>query len=173
MWYIEQKYERKTQQPICAMPWAVAHILKGRIRGVEKALHISIWSPFQTQECLLSEWLVDPLSLSYEEREALMSSYDRPFDSINAALSRVIEMLDRRTTIFLSSQQQRLLYKQCSNMGEFLSDDALLLSQLFKIAGIPVPKPVELIPCFKILLNRDPIIRSACHHGESLSEFRT
>ncbi len=170
LWYIEQKYDIKTQQPICNIPWAVVHILMGPVKGAEKALHISIWSPFQTQDCILSEWLVNPLSLSYEEREAMTSGYDRPFDSISTALSRVIKILDRRTAVFLSSRQQRLIFKHCSNMGEFLSDDTLLLSQLFKIVGITVPKPVELIPCFKILFSRDPTITSACHYGEALSE---
>ena len=170
LWYLEQKYDHKAQQPICTIPWAVVYILVGSVKGAENALHISIWSPFKTQGCLLSEWLVNPLSLSYEEREAMSSDYDRTFDSKSAALSRMIKVLDRRTTVFLSSRQQRLINRYCCTMGEFLSDDTLLLSQLFKIVGITVPKPIELTQCFKILYNRDPIISSACHYGEALSE---
>lgn len=170
LWYIEQKYDSKTQQQICTQPWAAVHILMGPAGGAEKAMHISIWSPFQTQECLLSEWLINPLSLSYEEREAMMSGYDRAFDSTDATFSRVVKILDKRIAVFLSSQQQRLLYRYSGNMGEFLSDDTLLLSHLFRVVGIDIPKPIELIPCFKLLFDRDPITSSACHYGEALSE---
>lgn len=170
LWYREPKYDRKTHLPIFSIPWTAVYILTGQVEGAETPFHISIWTPFQTQECILSEWLVNPLSLSYEEKETMKSVYDRQFEGKDAVLSRVIKILDGKTVVFLSSHQQRLLYKQCSSRGEVITDDTLLLSQLFTIVEIPVPKPINLIHYFNVLFNRDPIVSSAYQYGEALSE---
>ena len=170
LWFVEKKYDRTIQQPICNIPWAVVHVLMDPSKATEKILHISIWSPFQTQGCLLSEWLINPTSLSYEEREMLASNYDHPFEGRDAVISRIVKTLDNRTAIFLSSRQQRILNKYCIVTGESLNDDTMLTSQLFKIIGISVPRPIELNSCYNLLFNREPVLNSACHYGEVLCE---
>jgi hypothetical protein len=170
LWFVEKKYDRTIQQPICNIPWAVVNVLMGPSKVTEKILHLTIWSPFQTQGCLLSEWFINPTTLSYEEREMLASNYDHLFEGRDAVISRIVETLDNRTAIFLSSRQQRIINKYCSAEGEFLNDDTMLISQLFRILGMAVPKPIDLISCYKLLFNREPALSSACHYGEALSE---
>ena len=170
LWFFEKKYDRTIGQPICDIPWAVVHVLLDTGKASEKILHICIWSPFQAQGPLLSEWLINPTSLSHEERVLLSSNYDRQFDGGDAVMSRIVKTLDDKTAVFLSSRQQRILNRYCIVTGEYLNDDTMLISQLFKIVGIPVSRPVELNKCYNLIFNSEPVLNSACHYGELLGE---
>jgi hypothetical protein len=170
LWHLEKKYDVNMQKPVCSIPWAAVHILTGRQECAQKAMHVSIWSPFQAPACLISAWLINPASLSFEERDMLTSGIDQPFEGRDNALLRILKILDNKIALYLSSHQQRILAKYCLSIGESPCDDTLLISQLFRILGLTVPKPVALDSCFRFFLSREPQVHNACQYGEALAE---
>lgn len=170
LWYTGNEDDGTQLQSIDKIPWAVVYLLNDLYKKPEKILHISIWSPYEAQSCLSSEWLVDPDSLSYEEQEMLVSDYETSFESRSAAISRIAEIVDNRTVLFLSSHHHRTLNNYCIAAGETITDDTMLISQLFQINGMTVPKPLDLLNCYRYLFDREPVLSSAYHYGEALSE---
>jgi hypothetical protein len=169
LWFIRKEYDTTENMPLEKTPWAVVYLLSTPSRE-DHILHASVWTPFETPHCLFSEWFVDPQVLSYEEQELLVSDHDAPFKKRDEALTHLIEVLGNRTILFLSSRQQRILHSICISMGESIPDDTMLISQLFQIQGMKIPKPLNLYTCYTQLFNREPALSSAYHYGEAFCE---
>ncbi len=169
VWKIKQRCASIENQPVENVPWAVVYLLCSGTRE-ETILHISVFSPFESPGSLFSEWLLNPGTLSSDEQGMLISDHDAAFQSREETLAHLAEMLQNRTVLFFSHRQQQLIQYACLGAGETLPDDTMLLSQLFQIAGVSVPKPLSLITCYANLFNRDPVLTSAFHFGEALNE---
>lgn len=157
-------------QSLSAIPLAVVHILTGMHEQSEKMMYLSIWSPNESSRCLLSAWLVNPETLSYDEQEILRSNHDEPFENRQAVIARMLRILQNKTVLFLSYRQQEIVERHCIAFGDFLSDDILLLSDLLRVVEKPVPKPLTVNSCYHALFNREPVLNSAYHYGEIFTE---
>jgi hypothetical protein len=170
LWYIDKTNSCSENQSLHQIPFVVTYLLKSPVEPTEKICHISVWSVGEVPKCFLSEWLIDPTLLPHNEKEILTSNSDSPFTSWRSAISRVIEVLENHIVLFFSSKQQRCFSYYTANIGATITDNTILLSQLFKISGTKMSKPINLKTCYKILFNNEPLLQAACQYGRAYSE---
>ena len=157
---------------IRSMPWRAVHVLNSRADGAVKALHVSVYAVFPSPAPVCNQWLENPEALSADEKAALASGLDLPFDreTREDCLCALAEMVREGRPVFLSSTQHALLARQTAMAGKLLTDDITLLSQLFVAAGISLPKPLTLNNCYRAIFEREPVLSAACKYGEALAE---
>ncbi len=166
LWSVTQPGTDQVNVPLEKVPWAVVYFLTSPVRE-DLVLHVSLWTPFASPQCLFSGWLTDPQTLSYEEQELLRSEYDSPYHSRAETQSHFITACTGRTVLFFSSRHQRIMARFCMMLGESIPDDTLLFSQLCRITGCPIPKTLKLRHWYTRLLNRKPVLHAAYHYGEA------
>lgn len=158
----------KQDRPLYDLPWtAVSVLADGR-----RLLHVSAWSVLPEPSSLASHWLVDPASLSPEDRQALVAPTDKPFDTAQTddILTSLASGLGERTGVYVSSRNESLVSWHCSNAGATPGDDTVLLSSLFRSLGMPVPRPLTLPAAYESLLGRQPYVVPAGQRGRLLAE---
>ncbi len=169
LWYYNKLNNYSEKQSLQQIPWVAVYLLSSPNEPNGKIYHISAWSLFELTECLLSEWLIDPALLPHNEREMLTSNQDSPFKSKDIALSRIAGVLEDCTALFFTFNQQRTLSNYNTKTGVSITDDTMLISQLFKINSMTIPKPFDLKTCYTHLFNKEPLIQAACHYGNIFS----
>ncbi len=170
LWYPEAHDEKGEETGLTEVPWAAVHVLAGADGRGQDVMHVSVWSLFETPAVLASQWLIDPSSLTVEEREALRSPLDAEFDGAETAVRRIASILETRAAIFLSGRHQALLARECFRFDQVLPDDTTLASQLLKIAGIQLPRPFSLESCYGAVYEQHPVLGPAIRHGECFAE---
>lgn len=133
---------------------SAVHILaQGR-----KLLYVGVRALYPKPENLFSVWLVDP-RLEGNGDGGLVETCDRicsPDESMEA-LAGISARLAEMTPVFLNSRAQAIFAYQCSLAGESLAEQYLLISHLFRLAGLDIPRPLDLAECHEVLLGRRPL----------------
>lgn len=169
-WYSEKTIIHLNKQRLQEIPWVTIYLLSNPHEPPGSIYHISIWSLFETPDCILSEWMIDPNRLPHGEREILLDSLDSPFTGKQSAFVKIANALEGRTTLFFSYRQQRNFFNHAVRAGISITDDSMLVSQLYKINKIVMPKPINLMTCYNQLFNREPLIKTARYRGKAFSE---
>jgi hypothetical protein len=171
LWHASPVGTGPAAQQLRAMPWRAVQILTGAQESRRKALHISVWTVVPTVEAVCSEWLDSPAVLTYDERMALVDGKDPPFDEKKREeiVKTVVQQCRDGVPVFLSGSHHASMRSAATWGGRALTDDFFLMSHLFSVAHIPLPKPVTLSGCYSALFERDPILTSARSHGEALA----
>ena len=169
LWHADTAIRHSDSDSIRGVPWAAAYLLSNPHGTPHTVLHISIWSLFETPECIASEWLIDPKSLPHNEQETLLNNNDSQFVNMQTALARTIKALDNRAILFVSYKQQRNFTRLAANAGLSITDDIMLISQLFQLNDIRMSKPINPETCYRQLFNTGPDILSASHYGKIFS----
>ena len=153
------------------IPWCAVHVLVGPNGTPKKIFHISAWSLFPAPALLFNEWFENPQTLPSEEQLALVRGSDPPFAarSPDDRLDAVAMLCEERMPIFLSSSQSAALQYDARRRGVVLRDDAIVMSQLFRLAGTALPRPLSLESCHRILFERDIAPAGAQGLGEALA----
>jgi hypothetical protein len=160
-------------RPLDALPWTAVLVLTDPT-GVHpsRAVHLSGWSLSTPPRLLFSEWLIDPRGLPREEHAVLCSPHDGAYErDREEVLTEVARTLGDSLPLFLSGRQQRILAHRLSLIGESLTDDTMLASQLFRLAELPMPRPIDLESCYRTVFERTPVTTSALSHGECFAEL--
>ena len=171
LWHASPVGTGPAAQELRAMPWRAVQILTGAQESRRKALHVSVWTIVPTVEAVCNEWLESPSVLTYDERTALVDGKDPPFDEKKreAVINAVAQQCRDSVSVFLSGSHHAALRHAAAWGGLALTDDFFLMSHLFSVAHIPLPKPVTLSGCYSALFERDPVLTSARSHGEALA----
>lgn len=152
------------------IPWVAAYPLLSQTEVRPRIFHISVWAPLGESPTLLcAEWLVNPESLPSETQEILRNHADSPFAGWAEALAKVKEMLENGILVFATGRHQGILASYFRAMGEAMTDDTMLLSQLLRIAGLPVAHQASLESCCG-LFGQHPVLASAVSHGNAFAD---
>lgn len=165
----------RDDRPLEELPWSAVLLLTDPTGANQTTpVYLSAWSLNDPPRPLLSAWLVDPEGLSHEEQEVLRSPRDETYEQDReATLGRAARLLNATMPVFLSGQQQRILAYRLSCIGESLTDDSILVSQLLRLAELPPPRPIDFAGCYRALFDRAPTVSSAFSHGEGFAEIVT
>ncbi len=148
-------------------PWAIVYVLISSDQTGRKPLHVSVLSPHAAQPIILEAWMVDPLSLSFEERSVLVGSDQESFNGRETVAMELESALEGMTAIFISYNQQRTLMRFCMEHGVYLTDDTLLLSNLLRPLALQAQKPATLQNYYQLLFSTAPRLSSIRSYGES------
>ena len=159
-------------QDLRAMPWHAVHVLLNPVGAGRKVFHVSVWSLFPAPAPLYNEWFENPETLSLEDRLSLVRNSDPPFhaqgldDRIDA-----LALLHRKgMPLFLTAGHSAMLLQFARERGAALSDNVSLISQLFHLAKLPLPRPFSLEECYRSLFERNLAPAGARGFGEALAE---
>lgn len=153
---------------VSEIPWAVVYMLSSPQKGFyeENIIHISVWAPFGDKQNIYSQWFIDPKTLSLDEQGKLINNNDLTFQDREISLVKLSLILKDKIPVFISYSQQRMLSRMCAYIGEFITDDSMLCSQLMKLNDINIPKPILFNSCYRNIFGNDPVFTSANHYGE-------
>jgi hypothetical protein len=153
------------------VPWAAVYLMV-LPENPKKAAHVSVWFIQQTPELLFEQWLVNPDTLPFEEREILTSVRDTPFehDSLTRKTELFAQSYEKRTPVFLSFSQQMLSAQLVQDAGLSFPDNGVLISTLFGCAGMPLPRPLTLAACHNALFGKAPALSYAYKQGECFAK---
>jgi hypothetical protein len=159
-------------EAIRATQWRAVHVLIGPSGAPKKIFHFSVWSILPAPALESAAWLEDPGTLPHEERLSLESDRDRPYSpqEKEAHFLSLARIHDRGAPLMLSARHHAALRRESAAQGVFLTDDVILLSQLFSAAGIAAPKPFSLETSYRALFDRGPLLSNACSHGNALAQ---
>jgi hypothetical protein len=159
-------------QDLRTMPWFAVHVLLNPAHDHKKIFHVSVWSLFPTPTPQYNEWFENPETFPYEEQLSLVRSSDPPFQaqSLDDRMDALALLYKRGMPLYLLSSQSAALEQYAMARGVALSDNVSLMSQLFNLAKIPLPKPFSLAGCYRALFDRDLAPRGARGFGEALAE---
>jgi hypothetical protein len=108
--------------------------------------HLSLWEITPAVSCNAAGWLIDPAKLIADDSDRLMSRHDAPF-SPDAAAELLLALASReenRIPVFLGAADRDRIASACAAIGESLADDTMVVSDLLRAAGLPVPRPLTL-----------------------------
>jgi hypothetical protein len=108
--------------------------------------YLSLWELMPRIACSASGWIVDPASLSFDDRDRLADGADAPFspEAAQELLLFIASKEENRIPVFLGSTSRDSITIACSVIGETLPDDTLVVSELLRAAGVSVPRPLTL-----------------------------
>ncbi|HUI91407.1 MAG TPA: nucleotide excision repair endonuclease [Chitinivibrionales bacterium] len=152
-------------------PWAAAYLL-ALPNNPKAAVYASVWSVAEAPQLLAGRWLEDPSALPFEEQELLRSVRDAPFeDEPRERKAGVLTAAcEKRRPVFLSWRQQSAFGLLAQEAGAFLDDSAVLVSTMFVCAKLPLPRPLTLDACHKVLFGTSPQLTYAYKHGECFAK---
>jgi hypothetical protein len=153
------------------MPWCAVHVLVGPPEGPRRVFHVSVWSLFPVPAPLFNEWFENPETLPMEEQLSLVMTSDPPFAARSAddRLDSLALLLEERMPVFLSWSQSAALQQYALRHGAVVSDNAVLISELLRLASAPPPRPFSLENCHRALFERDIAPAGARGLGETLA----
>lgn len=162
---IETKTIRGTQ-------WHAVYVLVGPQTAPARIFHVSVWSILPAPMLKSSIWLENPGMLSHEEQLSLKSNHDLPFDDREreAHLVALSGLCEQGVPVMLSARHHAFWRQESAAQGAFCTDDVILISQLFKAAEIPLPKPFSLETSYRVLFDRGPVLSNASSYGEALAQ---
>jgi hypothetical protein len=131
-----------------------------------KPLHVSVWTVDARPGLLYDAWLMDPDVLPHDEQEVLKSVRDRPFETIDPG--ELLMVCEKKIPVFLSPHDLSVFSEIALSPGE-CTDDALVISRLYRCAEIEVERPLSLETCYAALFGRSPALSYAYKHGEILA----
>ncbi|MFP4241789.1 MAG: GIY-YIG nuclease family protein [Chitinispirillaceae bacterium] len=151
LWHARPLSLSQNQHSIKTIPWTAVYFLTDSSKRI---LHISLWNPFPSLKCLLSAWLCNPDKLSVEDSELLKDFHDRPFEeNVSEELfEQIVSELQMRVPLFFSHEQYSLFSYHALETGISI-DSYFLMSQLFKAANLPSPRPLVLENAARSVLN--------------------
>jgi hypothetical protein len=159
-WHAVAEQAAPGQPTLVELPWLAVNLHSS---GRDIA-HVSLWTVFPEPAPLIAEWLVDPAGLSPDDRDILRPVEGEPWDPArrDEILAQVADALAEAVPVFASGRDEGVLQAHCSRAGTPLGDNALLLSQLLRAAGVSVPRPLSLEGCYSALLgSRLPAVDAA------------
>jgi hypothetical protein len=162
---------QRAAQDLKALPWLVVHVLVAPPIHENKIYHVSVWSPFPAPAELYQEWFENPESLPYEEQLSLVRTGNPPFNSksIDDKIDALALLLEKGLPLYLSANHSAALERCAMTRGVSLPDNICLMSQLFHLAAIPVPKPFSVQNCYRSLFERELPSPDARGSGEFLA----
>ncbi|MFP4013190.1 MAG: nucleotide excision repair endonuclease [Chitinispirillaceae bacterium] len=168
LWYARPLSAAQKQQDISTMPWAAVYLLTDT--SGKRILHISVWDPLGSSDCILSAWISDPSSLSSEDRELLTDFSDEPFDQSlsDELLEQIAVELRKRVPVFFSHEQYSLFALHAFEKGIGV-DTYFLMSQLFKASRLACPRPLQLESAAASVSEYHRTALSAYKRGEQFS----
>ena len=172
LWHASPLGAEPAAQQLRAIPWRAVQVLTSAQECRRKTLHVSVWTVSPAVEAVCSEWLESPAELAYDERMALVAGKDPPFDEKkrDAVVKAVVQQCRDGVSVFLSGSHHTALRHAAAMSGLAFMEEFFLLSHLFSVAHIPLPKPVTLSGCYSALFERDPVLTTARSHGEALAQ---
>jgi hypothetical protein len=156
-WYFIETGDKKTKKKLCDLPWVSVYILSDSSQINNQLLYVSVFSVFEIPQCLFSQWIYLPDSISYNKSQLLISKYDSFAQNKNESISYLSNLLNSKNIIFFSFYQQTILENEFLSSGEAISDNTLLASQLIYLCGIETQKQVELPFLAKTVLGKQNI----------------
>lgn len=165
LWFARPLSAAQEQHDISKMPWAAVYLLTDTSK--KRLLHISVWDPFGSKDCILSAWLSDPGKLSVEDRELLADFSDEPFDrsAADELLEQIAVELRKRVPVFFSHDQYSLFALHAFEKGVGV-DTYFLMSQLFKASKLTCPRPLQLESAAAAVSEYHRTVSSAYKRGE-------
>jgi hypothetical protein len=152
---------------VAEAPWACVHVTGDAAR--RSVAHVSVWTPLPEPNCLCNAWLIDPATLSEDDREQLCDPRDRPYDATeaSAAAGEIARALEDKMPVFLSQNQYSALSLAAMNSGAGI-DDYYLMNQLLRAVKEPPVTPLTLEKAAETLLGGFRTAESAYKRGELL-----
>jgi hypothetical protein len=152
-------------------PWRAVHVLTGNQENRRNVFHVSMWSVLPAAKETGNQWLQSPDLLTQDERSALVSNLDSPYENKRRDVYKgIAQQCQDEIPVFLSGRQYGALRQSAAAHDISLTEDFFLISHLFSAAGLPMSKPVTLAGCYRAIFQRDPICVSARSHGEVLAQ---
>jgi hypothetical protein len=159
VWFAEIK--KDSGSSLRNEPFTAVYCLTDPSRKLRKLFYISIWDICENQSNLFNAWLSESIPPLQEFESSLESEIDinsENSSTIEQSMEKLYQLLQNRIPVFLSSFDYSIVKQTLSLHGYYLTDDVVLLSELFHAAGIPAPKPLsfesvcqtlhhQIIPC--------------------------
>jgi len=158
--------ERREGVDVAEAPWVCVHVVADATR--RSIAHIALWTPLPEPGCLCAAWLIDPATLSEEDREQLCDPRDTPYNGEEAAsaVEQIARALEGKMPVFLSQQQYSTLSLAALNSGAGI-DDYYLMNQLLRAVKEPPVTPLTLEKAAETLIGGfRTAAESACKRGE-------
>jgi hypothetical protein len=166
-WRAIMKKQESGSISLRRIPWIAVHLLT-RPGDASRAFHISLWNVLPEPEHVFSAWLENPASLPPDEQDMLVDPADSP--QSEDSIASVAALLESRMPLYINRQQQSLLQHLGRMSSESINDEGYLLNQLFRHAGVPVPRPLTLQSCYEALFAQSSYHQSARSSGKALAE---
>jgi hypothetical protein len=169
---IQGKADSPANRDLRSVPWYAVHVLGTGESPNKKIFHVSVWTLFPTPAPCFNEWFENPQTLPYEEQLTLVSAADGHFGAkdINDHAEQLGMLCKQGVFLFLSGSQCSALHYLTASFGSIVSDDIILISQLFIAAEASIPRELSLSICYKTLFGHDPSPVSAHRSGEVLAQ---
>lgn len=163
LWHIEISSSNKTDL-LKNLPLTAMFIHCDPRRKDRGILYAALWD-IRSEPKLIDRALpTNPADLSPEERDALGFNQDASFDKENSfsSLSSIVSKTNNSLPVFFSLYHYNLLEEICGDHGLFLTEDIILVSELFKTANLQIPSPFTLENC----LDQIGLVRSVASNAE-------
>jgi hypothetical protein len=159
-------------QDLRMLPWRAVYVLLNPVEKIKKIFHVSVWSLFPTPALLYNEWFENPETLPPDEQVSLVRSSDPPFHANTAddRLEALALLCESGMPLFISANQSASFQHYSQARGVAMTDTISLLSQFFRLAGMPLPRPFSLENCYKVLFDRGCASSGARGLGEALAQ---
>ncbi|MBN1604664.1 MAG: nucleotide excision repair endonuclease [Chitinispirillaceae bacterium] len=110
-----------------------------------KLSFISILDIFENQSTIFNTWLTKTIPSSQDlfPAEFNLDINCEQCSTIEEPIGKLYQILQSRIPVFLSYSEYSIVKRTLSQYGYCLTDDFILLPELFKAAGIPIIKPVS------------------------------
>jgi len=150
---------------VAEAPWVCVHIVADSAR--RSIAHVALWTPLPEPNCLCGAWLIDPASLSEDDREQLCDPRDPPYggEEASAAVEQIARALEGKMPVFLSQHQCSTLSLAAMNAGVGI-DDYYLTNQLLRVIKEPPIAPLTLEKAAETLIGGFRTAESAYKRGE-------
>ncbi|MDR2693239.1 MAG: nucleotide excision repair endonuclease [Chitinispirillales bacterium] len=148
---------------VAEAPWACVHVTADTTR--RSIAHVSVWTHIPEPNCLCNVWLIDPATLSEEDREQLCDPRDPPYGGADA--EQIARILSDKMPVFLSQNHYSALSLAAMNCGAGI-DDYYLMNQLLRAVKEPPVTPLTLEKAAETLLGGFRTAESAYKRGELL-----
>ncbi|MDD5673300.1 MAG: nucleotide excision repair endonuclease [Chitinivibrionales bacterium] len=168
-WRIDRQALAEKKSDLLSLPWAAV----GLLRHEQTPLHVSLWSVAPAGECLFSAWLVDPLTLPFDEQQVLLSPSDAPFSAEDRvkSIETFCALLQKNLPLFLDYREQAAVAALCAIVNPLFEDAPFyLLRSLAAAAEVCVPRPLTLTALHETLFTAACENSYAYRRGALLAE---